>query len=255
MIDRYSPKTLHIRTLLCISIIFIMCLGTLCACNNNNNTDNNNTRIESEILYYPLYGDFYSLQAAFDDEYLTHENLESIANLVNNSSSLNIDTMPPKSLEIVKALYASIYGVGSYAVNVKYYGEYNTCIAVEISSPSSDYPTLQSPIIIDNVTFIYPNCMDEVLLWVPIQLIQDDDDPVDGTFYSLQEAYDQGFLTKADLDAISKYRGALISDINTVTPKVINSVKQTYFDDIISTVYQSGDKMFPLCQHKRHSPY
>ncbi len=68
---------------------------------------------------------------------------------------------------------------------------------------------------------------------------------VKGTFYSLQEAYDEGLLTVENLQSIADYlnNGTLPDDVLSLSNE--RSIKQAYLTKILLKVHQNGTPLFP----------
>ncbi|MDR1690292.1 MAG: hypothetical protein LBR42_00425 [Candidatus Methanoplasma sp.] len=73
----------------------------------------------------------------------------------------------------------------------KYYGTYDGSIAVMMKGDFISHITVLEDEVIDGITIQYGSS-NRLLIWE------------DGVFYTLQEAYDKGILTKEDLIAISE---------------------------------------------------
>ena len=132
-----------IRKSLIVGVVLIMCVGILCACNNGDDFRN-------PINGEPKAGEFYTLQEAFDNGWLSRYQLKSIAyhhaqvhsdpKLYGNFKPIAINPQNlPKNIENrIKQNYltaflnevpsASIEGIEISS----YYGIYDNCIIVEM---------------------------------------------------------------------------------------------------------------------------
>ena len=115
------------KTLLTISVMIITVISLsaiLCACTQ-----------EEETPEY-IEGAFYSLQEAYDNGWITEENLQSIADLYHNKQTASeIDISEAVSYSIRKT-YAEQWKTPLDIEDVfyEYYGEYNGCFAVYVSA-------------------------------------------------------------------------------------------------------------------------
>ena len=118
------------KTLLTISVIIITVISlsaVLCACTQ-----------EEETPEY-IEGAFYSLQEAYDNGWITEENLQSIADLYHNKQTApEIDISEAVSYSIRKT-FADEWKASVSDVSYKYYGEYNDCFAVKVSAKDMHY--------------------------------------------------------------------------------------------------------------------
>ena len=87
---------------------------------------------EEETPEY-IEGAFYSLQEAYDNGWITEENLQSIADLYHNKQTApEIDISEAVSHSIRKT-FADECKAPVEEVSYRYYGEYNGCFAVRLS--------------------------------------------------------------------------------------------------------------------------
>ena len=123
-----------------------------------------------------MTGKIYDLQEAFDNGFVTHADLESIAQQVNNNETLDdvsdsIETAVRKTyLEKVmswktsdgslKYPDATIEGVDHY----KIYWRYNGCVAVRFWSYTGDFPAWMQTETVDGIDIIYSG--PKVQIWV-----------------------------------------------------------------------------------------
>lgn len=168
-----------IVSIICIGIVLVMSMGVLCACGK--------TEEEKPLVQQ---GDFLTLQQAFDQGLLTHDDLEIIA-YFHHSLKIGDKVFPvpeyPEQLDeataqIIKESWIC-YCVDSLNIddeerknniierwkkNVaieKYYGTYNGNIAVFI--PPEVLLTMIKTDVIDGVEFFYANFNENIMLFVP----------------------------------------------------------------------------------------
>ena len=134
------------KTLLTISVIIITVISlsaVLCACTQ-----------EEETPEY-IEGAFYSLQEAYDNGWITEENLQSIADLYHNKQTApEIDISEAVSYSIRKT-FADEWKASVSDVSYKYYGEYNDCFAVKVSAKDMVVTTSIDIVTIGNVSITY----------------------------------------------------------------------------------------------------
>ena len=144
-----------ILTILALGVMVIMTLGLFAGCGN-------------------FAGNFYSLQEAFDNEWLTHEDLQSLSyyysfKVVDGGSNKDEDFVPkPKDPELIdrsteKAIKQSYLTENKIKkdfpfasidrIHVEYFGTYNGYIAVIVSDDYYGYDYLFEDTIIDGVLF------------------------------------------------------------------------------------------------------
>ena len=106
-----------------LAMLIIMSLGLFAGC------ENNTGKVISEEP-------FYSLQAAYNQEWLSKSDLKSIANFHSNG---NTDALSEQVESVIKQAYSIRYPQeewGDVIIN-KYYGTYNGCVALMISTTES----------------------------------------------------------------------------------------------------------------------
>lgn len=96
----------------------------------------------------------------------------------------SIDTSAP-SQDLIDRIEATLSSDVFYVRG--YYGTYNGASAVKIGGGSE--LTVITEVTVADVEFVYPTHV-QIKIWK------------DGTFYSMENAYDQGLLTKADIEMI-----------------------------------------------------
>lgn len=142
-------------------------------------------------------GTFYSLQEAYNAKLLTTEDLQTIADYYNNDITYP-GSLSEKTKQEIKTAHlnkitedypeATIDNVG-----VTYYGTYNTCVIVEINlSCVIGDPLYYHEYVIGDVFFY--NFTPALQVWYK-----------PSPFCSLENAYDLGLLTQADLMSIAYY--------------------------------------------------
>ncbi|MCL2140508.1 MAG: hypothetical protein FWH42_02350 [Dehalococcoidia bacterium] len=141
-----------------------------------------------------LSGMLMPLCTGCDDKVLANDNSQE----EENSSPDDVIEMPELDAEtelMVRLSYLARLAEAGYTgfkiddIFVDYYyGTYNECVAVMMSAKGMEY--LQVVTFSEDGTVSYSNS-NRILAWK------------NSIFYSLQEAYDQGFLTRADLQRIA----------------------------------------------------
>lgn len=121
-------------------------------------------------------GEFYSLQTAYDEGWLTIEDLQTIAFYHNDSKTSYPKTLSEEIARKIKEVAARnmredvLHPVkGAKAAdfsNIRYYGTYDACVVIMIKDPYHEYPAEDLDIdeTIANVTFHYtdPN---RIIVW------------------------------------------------------------------------------------------
>ena len=101
---------------------------------------------------------FYSLQAAYNNNWLTKENLQSIAFVRNNKQQITLDE--ELSSEIKQSYTERYSRSGKTADNViidKYYGTYNDCAILMIRYDNDAYTTAIERETVGGIKFTYPD--------------------------------------------------------------------------------------------------
>lgn len=136
---------------LVLGVIIIMALG-LFGCRTNNGT---------VVDERP----FYSLQAAYNKNFLSKKDLKSIASfhINGNDSVLSVETS-----NAIKASFVERYPQDGMTTNdariSKYYGTYGTCVAVMVGYSNSQYQELLWNETIAGEKFEYNNSQ-RILIW------------------------------------------------------------------------------------------
>lgn len=110
-------------------------------------------------------GHFYSLQEAYENRFITRDELLLIANHVNANTSINLNNMRPKILNAVKNLYSKIRHSDISNVKIKYYGQFDHCVAINLALVGDGGAQVESKFFIDNVLFVYPYSGAEIMIW------------------------------------------------------------------------------------------
>ena len=110
-------------------------------------------------------GEFYTLQEAYDNNYISHDDLTAVAELINANQESDLGTLKAEEADAIKSLYSKLYNTSIYEVRIKFYGNYNNAIAVVVSSSDFGGATVITTITVEGVDFIYPDSATEVLIW------------------------------------------------------------------------------------------
>lgn len=196
------------------------------------------TTAKAEIDAAQDIGSFYSLQKAFDNGWLTKEDLQSIAYYLND------DSMPiypnELSVEIEKAIKETrafnlraevdASGVSRFpdakAEDISfrgYYGNYNNLFAVMIADSFTEYGQAEWSEIVDGVTFHYADG-NRILIW---KEETKGTEQMARTFYTLQKAYDDGLLTAADLQGIANHFNNDTAPTDNLSLELQEAIKET----------------------------
>ena len=144
------------KTLLTISVIIITVIflsAVLCACTQ-----------EEETPEY-IEGAFYSLQEAYDNGWITEENLQSIADLYHNKQTApEIDISEAVSYSIKKT-FADECKAPVEEVSYRYYGECNGCFAVRLSKKDMVVDGSMFVETIGNVSITYNTGSSRIEIW------------------------------------------------------------------------------------------
>ena len=157
----------NIFKFLIVTIALVLSLGILCACDKEENSPK----------YSPdARGQFYTLQTAYDNGMLTLNDLNVVADILNNCQELDIAEVDPDVLKAVRALYYNglcddRYPNGKLCypnakvedVSVGFYGVFNGSYCFRISDGHSMYPGVMVEDYIAGVRFYYsgPN----IIVW------------------------------------------------------------------------------------------
>ncbi len=159
-------------------------------------------------------GKFFSLEEAYNQGVLTKKEIASIAEIHKESKYINFNRYnvpeedsdknkwnpepPTEGLLVQIAKDFCEYHVEKYNFDpeihggfyvAKYYGTYNNTVPVILEGTGISYATVITTETVAGYTFTYP-CSNTMWVWN------------NGSFYSLQEAYDKGLLTKEDIAEI-----------------------------------------------------
>ena len=108
---------------------------------------------------------FYSLQESFENGFLTHEDLQQIANLNNNSPFNPVEINKDIATLIIKD-FCEMHNT-EYEENggsVRCFGDYNGYYAVMVDGCGIEYTTAIDSEVVDGITFIYGSSQ-HILLW------------------------------------------------------------------------------------------
>ena len=164
-------------------------------------------------------GSFYTLQEAYDNGWLTQEDLMNIAYYNNggrtdNEEIMSEDYQPaPQTPEVlsektelkIKSTAAKEYRednikdvVADGFTITRYYGTYGDCVAVMMTDNYTDHWDWEVVDCVAGVKLHYNNS-NQIKIWRETEKV------LAGSFYTLQEAYDNGWLTQEDLMSIAYY--------------------------------------------------
>lgn len=109
-------------------------------------------------------GKLYSLQAAYDEGFITKEDLEQMAYYVNNfeKPEEELDSKIEQAIKNKLAESTRIEYNPSYKfkadsfIITKYYGEYNGCYAFISKVEEEAFPAVEDPVEVAGVMFTYP---------------------------------------------------------------------------------------------------
>lgn len=147
----------NIKKFICLGLTLIACVVVLCACNDN----------KSEIN--AVDGEFYTLQEAYDNGWLSKTDLKNIAYQLNGTKPIGFTPKDKEPLSaederLLKNDYASRFDDGRTADDVLicgYYGQYNGFVAVIVDNGHFDVITNKE---VGGVKFTYPDS-NTITLW------------------------------------------------------------------------------------------
>ena len=154
-----------IRKSLIVGVVLIMCVGILCACNNGDDFRN-------PINGEPEAGEFYTLQEAFDNGWLSRGDLRNIAYHRTGDGQRKGFKPTPKNPEVlsaetelaIKEAHAAnlresgtLEAVTDGVTIIAYYGIYNEMIAVLIDAIYYAHPSVECFETVGNIKFEYDN--------------------------------------------------------------------------------------------------
>ena len=108
---------------------------------------------------------FYTLEEAYHYGWLKKTDLKSIAKLVNNHTSLDIEGLENEALTAIKDSYAALRNAEPDEVTVIYYGNFNNHIAVDLSIYGDLGSTVIKEVTVGGVKFVYPHSAAEVVIY------------------------------------------------------------------------------------------
>ena len=164
-----------IRKSLIVGVVLIMCVGILCACNNGDDFRN-------PINGEPKAGEFYTLQEAFDNGWLSRGDLRNIAYHRTGDGQKKGFKPTPKNPEVLSA-ETELAIKEAYAANLRergileavadgvgvnnYFGIYNDLVTVFIYDKYSGYADVILNQTIGGIKFTYNNS-NEIIVWKQI---------------------------------------------------------------------------------------
>lgn len=181
---------------------------------------------EEETPEY-IEGAFYSLQEAYDNGWITEENLQSIADLYHNKQTApEIDISEAVSYSIRKT-YAEKWKTPLDIEDVfyEYYGEYNGCFAVDVSTKDMAVSGDVEIVTIGNVSITYTDG-GRIKIWKEAK----------GEFFSLQNAYDKGWISSENLQSVAELYNAKNTAENNLSEVISTAIKNDYAVKINTSV-------------------
>lgn len=164
--------TNKLKKLIYVGVVLIVCVGILCACNDDDFRNPRNGEPEA--------GEFYTIDEAYENGWLSKGELRSIAYYLNSESQgKNFEPIPknPEALseELDLAIREDIARTyrdnGSYPEAIaddisisKYFGKYGDMYAFTYGAIYFDSPAAITTKYVDGIKFIYPQS-DTVMLW------------------------------------------------------------------------------------------
>lgn len=126
-----------------------------------------------KIKTIEVKGEFYTLQDAYKNGYITREELQSIANRRNSyltddsgeNATEATDEIAPKIAQAIKKEYAESRGSRVEEVVLNFYGQFGNCAAVDVCLSGDAFATVISEVDIDGVLFVYPEAGREIVIW------------------------------------------------------------------------------------------
>ena len=194
-------------------------------------------------------GAFYTLQEAYENGWLTQDDIMSIAYYHNggrkgNETVMDEDYTPqpktPEALDDETDLAIKLdFWITNYReynphnitldqIDYAYYGSYGKCIVVKIAHFPYPAGDVYGEVYYGDVKIIYTNSL-MLSVWIPTEddSLQSEEKESTGSFYTLQEAYDNGWLTQDDIMSIAYYHNG----------------GRAYNEEIMSETYQPAPKM------------
>lgn len=173
-----------------------LCSAMFCACNGGEDT------------WEDIHGEFFTLQQAYGDGWLTKDDLQEIAELHNENNSLDISEIDNQTIDKIKQTalnkdkeHEPDAKIEDYII-LRYYGCYDDCYVLIMNSPYAYSPA----VIVDEwkdiggVQFHYRS-FDVIYVWKEVSA----EEQAAASVMSLEEAFDMGYLTENDLMYISYY--------------------------------------------------
>ncbi|MBQ9714492.1 MAG: hypothetical protein IJV83_04135 [Clostridia bacterium] len=128
-------------------------------------SETDNSSSEENSVDPEELGTFYTLQEAYDNSYISHDNLQTIAELVNSNQEIDLGLLDLEDAETIKNLYSKQYDITNEDIIINFYGYHNDCVAVIMSERGAGGATVITNITVEGVEFIYPDCDTEVIIW------------------------------------------------------------------------------------------
>lgn len=148
-----------VKMLICATLTLVLCCFTLCACD-----DDDKPNVDA------VDGEFYTLQEAYDNGWLSKTDLYNIAYHLMGTKPVGFtpkekEPLPIEDERLLKSDYASRFvedGITADDVSIHgYYGQYNGLVAVIVEEVHMDVITNE---IVGGVKFTYPNS-NKISVW------------------------------------------------------------------------------------------
>ena len=165
-----NSKIRLISKILCLGVILVMVLGILCACDKDD--DNFRNPMNGE----PTSGEFYSLQIAYDNGWISKGDLRNIAyHYAGDAQKKGFKPAPitPLSQEMELSIKESRLQeiidrhpntVADEITIDGYFGTYDGFVAIFLGGDYSYYYAVTTTINIGGIEFTYPNSR-EIIVW------------------------------------------------------------------------------------------
>lgn len=156
-----------VRKLMIMGVVLILCFGILCACDKNDDDTNDDNKPNYSA---DAKGEFYTLQEAYDNGFMTVDDLNIVAERFYNRQPLNIDDVDADAFKAMQALfynqvidekdsqgeYENLDFKLEYAKRYfDYYGEFDGSYCMRVRYPNSAYPGIMIEKFIGGVRFYY----------------------------------------------------------------------------------------------------
>ena len=227
---------------------------------------------------YVSIGAFYTLEEAYENDWLSQSDLLNIAFYYQGSENEDFQPTPkdPEALskeqilEIKKTYLCDVLKISDGDVEkinlYKYYGTYNGMIAVGVTDTYYLYDIIVNPEYEIGGVVFYNFCSSDIRLWWAKDVLAGEDNVEykKGNFYSFEEAYNQGRITREDIMHVCYYafgkvyegeKGIAEKDLREIefqptvelgslSENVLADIKQNYYEENKSEFYdRNGNKL------------